>query len=101
MAGYIIEVEAENPDVAGIEHVAFPDFGLARVLPSAGPELRLAAADLLRTIEPGAENATLASLVVSGAQFGTTEIAIVVELMSDDDGEPATPSTLGATLTVC
>ena len=70
-------------------------------MPSAGPELRLAAADLQRRIEPGAENATLASLVVSGAQAGTTEIDIVVELMSADDGEPAIPATLGAALTVC
>ena len=101
MAGYVIEIKVGDPDVAAIEHVTFPDFGLARVLPSDGPELRMAAADLLRKIEPGAENATLASLVVSGAQAGTTNIDIVVEIMSDDDGEPVTPSTRGATLTVC
>ena len=101
MAGFIIQVIVADPDVVGIEHVTFPDFGLARVLPSAGPELRLAAADLLRRVEPGAENATLASLVVSGAQAGVTEIGVVVEMMSTDDGEPTTPSTRGATLTVC
>ena len=101
ISGYIIEVEVADRDVARIEHVTFPDFGLARVVPSTGPGLRLAAADLLHRIESGAEDSTLASLVVFGIQAGMTEIGIVVELMSTEDGEPTTPLTQDVRVNLC
>ncbi len=101
LAGYRIEVAVADTDVATVEDVTFPEFGLVRRVPSAGPELRLAAADLTRRVEPGAVDATLATLVVVGTRLGTTELRIRVDMMSDDDGGPMTPEAHGATLTVC
>lgn len=97
----MIEVTVADTDVATLEDVTFPEFGLVRRVPSAGPELRLAAADLTRRVEPGAVDATLATLVVVGTRLGTTELRIRVDMMSDDDGSPMTPEAHGATLTVC
>ncbi len=101
LSGYMIEVIVADADVATVEEVTFPEFGLVRRLPSEGPELRLAAADVTRRVEPGAVDATLATLAVVGAGVGTTELRIEVEMMSDDDGSPMTPQARGATLTVC
>ncbi len=101
LSGYMIEVSVADIDVASLEDVTFPEFGLVRRVPSEGPELRLAAADLTHRVEPGAIDATLATLVVVGARVGTTELRIQVEMMSDDDGSPMTPEARGATLTVC
>ncbi len=101
LSGYMIEVSVADSDVAILEDVTFPEFGLVRRVPSAGPELRLAAADLTRRIETGAVDATLATLVVVGARVGTTQLRIKVDMMSDDDGSPMTPGAHGATLTVC
>ena len=101
LSGYMIEVTVADTDVATLEDVTFPEFGLVRRVPSAGPELRLAAADLTRRVEPGAVDATLATLVVVGTRLGITELRIRVDMMSDDDGSPMTPEAHGATLTVC
>ena len=101
LSGYMIEVIVADADVATLEDVTFPEFGLVRRVPSEGPELQLAAADLTRRVEPGAVDVTLATLVVVGARVGTTELRIKVDIMSDDDGSPMTPEARGATLTVC
>ncbi len=101
LSGYMIEVIVADTDVATLEEVTFPEFGLVRRVPSEGPEIRLAAADLTRRVEPGAVDATLATLAVVGTRVGTTELRIRVEMMSDDDGSPMTPEARGATLTVC
>ena len=101
LSGYMIEVIVADADVATLEEVTFPEFGLVRRVPSEGPEIRLAAADLTRRVEPGAVDATLATLAVVGTRVGTTELRIRVEMMSDDDGSPMTPEARGATLTVC
>ena len=101
LSGYMIEVIVVDADIATLEDVTFPEFGLVRQVPSEGPELQLAAADLTRRVEPGAVDVTLATLVVVGARVGTTELRIKVDIMSDDDGSPMTPEAHGATLTVC
>ena len=101
LSGYMIEVIVADTDVATLEDVTFPEFGLVRRVPSEGPELQLAAADLTRRVEPGAVDVTLATLAVVGARVGTTELRIKVDMMSDDDGSPMTPEAHGATLTVC
>ena len=101
LSGYMIEVIVADTDVATLEDVTFPEFGLVRRVASAGPELRLAAADLTRRVEPGAVDATLATLVLVGARVGTTELRIKVDIMSDDDGSRMMPEVRGATLTVC
>ncbi len=101
LSGYMIEVTVADADVATLEDVTFPEFGLVRRVPSEGPELRLAVADLTRRVEPGAVDATLATLVVVGARVGTTELRVKVDMMDDDDGSPMTPEAHGATLTVC
>ena len=98
LSGYMIEVIIADADVATLEDVTFPQFGLVRRVPSAGPEVQLAAADLMRQVEPGAIDATL---VFVGGRVGTTELRIKVDMMSDDDGTPMTPEAHGATLTVC
>ena len=101
LSRYMIEVIIADADVATLEDVTFPQFGLVRRVPSAGPEVQLAAADLMRQVEPGAIDATLATLVFVGGRVGTTELRIKVDMMSDDDGTPMTPEAHGATLTVC
>ena len=101
LSGYMMEVTVADTDVATLEDVTFPEFGLVRRVPSEGPELRLAAADLARRVEPGAVDSTLATLVVVGARVGTTELRIKVDMMSDDDGGSMTPEAPVATLTVC
>ena len=50
-------------------------------MPSTGPELRLAAADLTRRVEPGAIDATMATLTVAGARVGTTQLDIKVDMV--------------------
>ncbi len=101
LSGYMIEAIVADADVAILEDVTFPEFGLVRRVETAGPELRLAAADLTRRIEPGAVDATLATLAVVGRRVGTTELRVRVVIMSDDDGSRMTPEARGATLTVC
>lgn len=101
LSGYMIEVIVADTDVATLEDVTFPEFGLVRRVPSTGPELRLAAADLTWRVEPGAIDATMATLTVAGARVGTTQLDIKVDMMSDDDGSPMMPEAQGATLTVC
>ncbi|HEY5597019.1 MAG TPA: hypothetical protein VIL47_07115 [Candidatus Bipolaricaulota bacterium] len=75
---------------AGVQSVALPADHV--LVSESDEEVRLRGADLGDAIRPGASGLVLARIQVKGIAPGVVEVGIIVELFTDDDGQPITPS---------
>lgn len=95
LAGYYLRVTVADPGVARIENASYPGRFAMTTAPEVvdgGRSVVLEAADLNRSVQPGAGNVTLATLSVAGVAPG--EVRVTVEpVQFDADGgsgfEPA------------
>ncbi len=101
LAGYDVWLNVDDPSVARLARIDFPDFGLVREVEASEDRVRIAAADLLRVVEVGDADSTLATVTVEGARRGATFIELSIIHMDDDSGDPMTPRIYAGTVTVC
>jgi len=100
LAGYEISVYVEDPRVVEMVGVRFP--GWAKLTDSSvkSDSALLKAVDLDDQIRVGENNIELATLKLKATRVGETAIKLAIIKMDDDEGNPITPSTKQATLTV-
>lgn len=101
LAGYDVSLSVADPAIARLAGIDFPDFGLAREVEASEHHIRIAAADLLRVVEAGDADSTLATVTVEGTGKGATLIQLSIIRMDDDSGDPMTPQVSSGTVTVC
>ena len=101
LAGYDVRLKVDDPTIARLGKINFPDFGIVREVEASGDSARIAAADLLRVVEVGDADATLAMVTVEGTHIGATIIQLSIIRMDDDSGDPMTPQVYSGTVTVC
>ena len=101
LAGYDVSLKVEDPSIARLARIDFPEFGLVRQLDASGQHARIVAADLFRLVEVGDTDFTLATVTVEGARRGATSIQLSIIQMDDDSGDPMTPQIYAGTVTVC
>ncbi|WP_435065508.1 dockerin type I domain-containing protein [Halobaculum sp. EA56] len=102
LAGYNVTVTVANSSVATVTNAsAAAGFDLENV--SVGPDgttVTIKAADTDRVVEPGAENATIATVELRGDARGETAVSVQVNQMDADDGSVITPTVRAGTVTV-
>ncbi len=101
LAGYDVRLNLEDPSIARLARIDFPDFGLVSEVEASGERVRIVAADLFQVVEIGDADSTLATVTVEGAQKGATLIQLSIIQMDDDSGDPMTPQVYSGTVTVC
>lgn len=101
LSGFLMEFGVTDTDIAQIESVEFPEFGIARELESNEKLMRIAAVDLLKLVQPDADNVRLATLNIRGVMQGDTEVGLRIIRMDDDRGDPFVPRVIPGTITVC
>lgn len=85
LSGYILTVAIEDPAVAEITAVSFPEWVSIKsnsALPASS--VQITAAELNRRVEAGASNVPLATLTLKGLEGGSARIAVTVGRMEDD-----------------
>ena len=103
LAGYYLDLTVENPSVARIDAVGYPDrYGLTSdpAIGGDGATVTLEAADIEGAIEPGATDVTLATVTVTGATPGEVALTVTPRQFDADDGSAFTPATVAGTITV-
>ena len=93
LSGYNISISLSNASVAEIISVSFPDWATLHSNSSLPADsVWIKAADINDKIKSDEKNITLASLIIRGDDYGSTEIIATVIKMDDDDGDPINPS---------
>ncbi|QIB74479.1 PGF-CTERM sorting domain-containing protein [Halogeometricum borinquense] len=102
VAGFALTVEVTNGDAATVVDAEVADeFGLGEVEGIAdGTAVQLKAADLNKTVEPGASNVTLGSVTFRGQQAGETSLRVTIDRLDDNNGSSVNPKTDPGTLDV-
>ena len=103
LAGYYLDLTVENPSVARIDAVGYPDrYGLTSdpAIGDDGATVTLEAADIEGAIEPGATDVTLATVTVTGATPGEVALTVTPRQFDADDGSAFTPATAAGAITV-
>jgi len=103
LSGYYLDLTIENAEVARVDAAGYPDrFGLTSdpAIGSGGVTVTLEAADVEGAIEPGATGVTLATVTLTGAAPGETELTVVPRQFDADDGSAFSPATRSGTVTV-
>ncbi|MFC5368803.1 cell surface protein [Salinirubrum litoreum] len=102
LAGYELVVSLSD-DAATITDATYPEgFGLTTDPQIVGDvsSVTLEAADTASTVEPGATNATLATLTIRGESVGTVAVELDARQLDADGGGEFTPATVPGTVTV-
>ncbi|AKB29131.1 cell surface protein [Methanosarcina siciliae T4/M] len=85
LSGYNLTVELNDPDVAEIQAVNFPEWAsLTDVSELPASSVKLKAADLQEAVDEEAEDVELAVLTLKGLEGGSTGITVTVDRMDDD-----------------
>jgi len=101
LAGYNCTVSVKNPQIALISNVNFPSWAILHdnsTVPDS--TVFLSAVDVGETVQAGARNVILGSIVVQGISEGTTNLTIIVIQMDADGGGLVAPSVVEASLFV-
>lgn len=100
IGGYAIEVTLETPAVAEITDIVFPNFGLTDTTWVSSAKVLLQVADLNDLVSPGDTNITLANIVLSGSEVGSSSITASVLSLVDDAGSALTPAIQNGNISV-
>ncbi len=99
LAGYEISVFVEDPKVAKIVDVKFPQWAKLTNSSVEGDTASLKAVDLEDQVKAGANNINLATLKLKAVKVGETAINLMIIKMDDDEGNAITPSVKQGKLT--
>lgn len=100
LSGFDITATISNPAIARFESVITPEFGLSAIDIVSDSEARVRVVDLNHLVETGAIDALMADLEIMGISQGDVTISIAIARMDDDSGNPMTPQTTSATISV-
>ncbi|MFC4405608.1 hypothetical protein [Haloarchaeobius iranensis] len=103
LAGYYLRVAVVDAEVARIEGASYPDRFAMTTDPAVtddGRSVALEAADLNRSVQPGASNVTLATLSVAGIDPGEVRVTVEPVQFDADDGRGFEPATEPGVVTV-
>jgi hypothetical protein len=92
LAGYEISLEVEDPSVAEIVDVRFPDWAKLSDSSIKANSAVLKAVDLEDKVKAEVSSIELAAVKIKAAKPGETTIKLAVIKMDDDEGNPITPS---------
>ncbi|MCM1987800.1 PQQ-binding-like beta-propeller repeat protein [Methanococcoides seepicolus] len=96
LSGYNLTVVIDDPTVAEIVDIEYPAWAtMVENSSMPGTSIYLKALDGESNVEAGAKDVLLATLTVSGKEFGSTGLSLTVEGLDDDSGTAidALPST--------
>ena len=91
LSGFEVVVTIEDPEVAEVVGVEFPDFGLTYADQLPATALKLRAVDLSEIVSPGSQASVLSTLALQGKARGTTVINLEISAMDDEQGEAMQP----------
>ena len=100
LSGFEVVVTIQDPDVAEVVGVEFPDFGLTYTDKLPATALRLRAVDLNEIVSPGWQASVLSTLALQGKARGTTVITLEISAMDDEQGEAMQPFIVSVLLSV-
>lgn len=90
LSGYTVTVEVDDAGVASVANATYPDaFAMTSQPAIEDGSVTLRAVDVGRSVEPGATDVRLATVVVRGEAPGETALRVAVRQVDDDDGDPA------------
>jgi len=102
VAGFNVTLRVADGAAATITDAELADgvgFGEAEVV-EGGNAVRFKAADVNRTVEPGASDVALGSVTLRGDRDGGTDLVVSVDRLDDDDGSRVRPATTPGRLDV-
>jgi hypothetical protein len=102
LAGYELVVSLSD-DAATVTDATYPEgFGLTTdpQVSGDGSSVTLEAADTASVVEPGATNATLATVTISGESAGEVSVELDARQLDADGGGELSPATVPGTVTV-
>jgi PKD repeat protein len=89
LAGYDLNFSVGDPNIGFITGVVYPSWAAlsnTSALPAGSGSVRISAVDLNRQVEAGATNVTLASLILTGWNAGTTPLSFSNAHLDADGG---------------
>jgi PKD repeat protein len=95
LSGGRLTVSVDHPEVARIQDAEYGDALALTADPEVSPDgssVTLAFSDIDRSIEPGTDGVTLASITVEGEDTGTADLSVDVEALDDDAGNAIDPA---------
>ena len=99
LSGFNLTVEAAGENARVVDATVADEFGITTERVEDG-RATLEGVDLGENVEAGAEDVRLGTVTVRGVGGGSTDLAVDVRKMDDDDGEPVSPKTGTAEVTV-
>jgi hypothetical protein len=103
VSGYLVRLTVADAAVARFEGASYPDrFALttAPEIDEDGRTMTLEAADMEGTVEPGAEDVTLATVDLAGRSVGESAVEVEVVQFDDDSGGRVRPAVEESVVTV-
>jgi len=95
LSGGRLSVTVDHPEVAQIRGAEYGDsLGLTAEpeVAADGASVTLELSDVGRSIEPGTDGVTLASITLEGVSAGTADVGVEVEALDDDAGNRIDPA---------
>jgi hypothetical protein len=103
LAGFEVTLELDAPSVANVTGASYPSaYGMTTDprIGRDGDAVTLEAIDLDDEVEPGATDVTLATVAVTGATSGTTDVEVSDLQIDADDGSRIQPTRMAGFLDV-
>jgi hypothetical protein len=92
LSGYSMNVKLTNPAVAQITRVSYPDWStVGKTSPIPANNVTISTVDLMKQVEDGAVDVTLATITVTSIKEGTTNFRFQNVTMDDDHGGSYNP----------
>ena len=99
LSGFNLTVEAAGENARVVDATVADEFGITTERVEDG-RATLEGIDLGENVEAGAEDVRLGTVTVRGVGSGSADLGVDVRKMDDDDGEPVSPKTGTAEVTV-
>jgi PGF-CTERM protein len=99
LSGFNLTVEAAGENARVVDATVADEFGITTERVEDG-RATLEGVDLGENVEAGAEDVRLGTVTVRGVGGGSADLGVDVRKMDDDDGEPVSPKTGTAEVTV-
>jgi PGF-CTERM protein len=99
LSGFNLTVEAAGENARVVDAAVADEFGITTERVEDG-QATLEGVDLGENVEAGAEDVRLGTVTVRGVGGGSADLGVDVRKMDDDDGEPVSPKTGTAEVTV-
>lgn len=100
LSGYDMTISLVDAEVATIDSVDLPEFGLSDASRPSPGTTKIRVADLNDLITFETSEARLVTLQLKGSKPGTSEIIVALNAMDDDNGDPIEPRIVSGSVKV-